>query len=77
MFIPSREQFRMARYGLDLNLLDAAQGAGVNPNTITHMETGKTKEPKLLPLVKIKEFYEAQGGEFGVDGWVRITKATS
>lgn len=71
-FIPSITQLRMARYGLEISLAEAASGAGVNPNTVNFIEIGRTKNPRIDALTKITEFYQSRGVEFGADGWVRV-----
>lgn len=68
------DQLRIARYALKLTTREVAAALGVSAMNLTQIENGKTN-PRANTLLKLAEFYEAQGAEFRREGWVRLRPA--
>lgn len=63
-------QIRMARAALRWTRDDLAKAAGLNPTTVSHVESGR-RRTYADTLARVEQALREAGVEFAEHGWVR------
>jgi len=69
---PDVTQLKLVRYARGKTLIQASEITGLSQAVNNVLENRKSA-PRQSTITKLQQFYEAQGVEFGQEGWVRLS----